>query len=469
MWYHPKFFIRIVSFAGIILGCRPPAATVHHIPESYLPPVVVEAPLQIPMDSGSSVFTGLRNYQSVYQFYQVNRFQVTWLNDSSASLLDSMITFIQAVRYHGLLPQDYHAEEVIDLHGASGRLAMYRTDVLLTDAFLSLANDLKYGRLNAVHSTINTDSLNLVALNQALRNKAVRMSLRLQEPQYPQYQELISSLKTIIDEADSIARKALLAGYMYDTSSVQKKVQCIEVNLERWRMELPSLGSRYIWINIPSYQLQVLDRGKIALESRVIVGKPDTPTPTLSSAIECITFFPYWYVPRKITVEEFLPRIKKDSSFLSLNNFEVLDRKGKVVDPDTLAWASYNKNNFPFALRQREGEDNSLGVIKFVFDNPHAVYLHDTNAKGLFRSKKRAFSHGCIRMEKAEELANYLVPVSGKIDKLLDLKIRQTVNLADPIPIYVRYLTCEFIKGTLNFYDDIYMKDRAIVSFLYNR
>src|SRR5690606_35560625 len=102
------------------------------------------------------------------------------------------------------------------------------------------------------------------------------------------------------------------------------------------------------------------------------------------------------------------PAIKKDISFIPRNNLDVLDRNGNVLRYDTLPWDTYNQRNFPVFLRQREGTHNALGVVKFQFDNPYSVLLHDTNAKGLFRYENRARSHGCIRMEKAVQFAHYL-------------------------------------------------------------
>lgn len=155
-----------------------------------------------------------------------------------------------------------------------------------------------------------------------------------------------------------------------DSIDLHKKVQRIEVNMERWRYEKMEIGHRYIWINVPSFHLQVIESGRVTMESRIIVGKPESPTPVLSSLIECITLYPYWYIPRKIAIEEYLPQIQKDTSFLTRNNFDVLDRKGNVLNPDTLDWQVYTVKYFPISLRQREGPENSLGVIKFVFDNP---------------------------------------------------------------------------------------------------
>lgn len=461
-----KFWAFVISVVGTIFSCRPPAVTVQFKPEN-IRPVVIEAPLLIPKDSNDPVFVGLKNFQTVFQFYKSNHSEVGWTNDTSAFLRDSIVTFIRTIRYHGLLPQDYHGAEINRLVNALDRNLIYRRDVLLTDAFLSIASDLKFGRFNSLNEPLENDSLNLRLLHEVLYYRTIQRIVKSHEPRHSQYHELQEALKMMIDSADSIDHFALLAGLTYDSSILHKQIQRLEVNLERWRMEVPSLGSRYIVVNIPAYELQVIENGTVALESRVIVGKPQTPSPTLSSEIECITLYPYWHVPRKIAVEEFLPHIKKDTSFLSLNNFQVLDRKGMIVRPDTLNWKTYNKNNFPFTLRQREGKENSLGLIKFVFDNPYAVYLHDTNAKGLFKNKKRAYSHGCIRMEKAKELATYLIPTPGRIDKILKARLRKTINLVNPIPIHIRYFTCESVNGTLRFYEDIYEKDKAIINYLY--
>jgi L,D-transpeptidase YcbB len=180
-------------------------------------------------------------------------------------------------------------------------------------------------------------------------------------------------------------------------------------------------------------------------------------------------------VPRKITVNEYLPIIKKDSNFITRNNFDVLDRNGRIQDLSAIDWKKYNRNNFPFTLRQREGTENSLGILKFIFDNPFAVFLHDTNAKRLFKNKKRAFSHGCIRLEKAYEFSHYLIggnrtKLSPKtLDKYMGEKKRVTINLSHPVPIYIRYLTCDVKNNELLFFDDVYKKDKALIHTLYHQ
>jgi len=250
-------------------------------------------------------------------------------------------------------------------------------------------------------------------------------------------------------------------------------LQTIEINLERWRQEAQfSEEGRYISINIPSFMLNVVSDGKPVLASRIIVGTQETPTPEFSSLVECVTIYPYRHVPRKISVEEFLPIIQRDTSFITRNNFDVLDRKGRVLHKDSIDWRSFNKNYFPVSLRQREGEENSLGIIKFVFDNPYAVFLHDTNAKSLFNRKVRTYSHGCIRMEKAVELGHYLLTKdpyesSAVLDKYLAQQQRRTLNLPKPVPIHIRYFTCEVVNGRLYHFEDVYNKDKDLSRRLY--
>lgn len=142
------------------------------------------------------------------------------------------------------------------------------------------------------------------------------------------------------------------------------------------------------------------------------------------------------------------------------------------MNPDSIDWTAFSQNNFPVTMRQREGSDNALGLLKFMFDNPYAVYLHDTNAKGLFKSNYRAFSHGCIRLEKAEALAHYLLSMdingrSKTLETALQQQQRLSIDLPGPVPIVVRYFTCEVRDGKLYQYNDIYSLDKELLSALY--
>lgn len=408
-----------------------------------------------------SVFSGLTNTALVKRFYQQAGFRASWFEGLHPTpSRDSLFTFIQNIRYYGLAPKDYHDDE---LHDASTPWS--RTDVLLTDAFLSLAQDLRYGTRNLLRST-EEDSVRLNLLLHARGSDQIVEYLRKRQPPYTGYRELREALHLVIDSLASEQRRSVLLKEDTTTARVEASIARIETNLERWREERAPFRGRYILINIPSFMLYVMEDDSVLLASRVIVGEPETPTPELSSRITRLVTYPYWHVPRKIAVKEYLPALQQDISIIEKNNFDVLDRMGRLLDPDSVPWSSYTPDYFPVSLRQREGRENALGVIKFEFSNPYAVFLHDTNARKLFQRSVRAFSHGCIRMEKAEALAHYLVTgslnkKSKKLTELLTEQERHALRLAEPIRIYVRYFTAEVRGGKLMIYPDLYQKDEG--------
>jgi L,D-transpeptidase YcbB len=418
--------------------------------------------LLVPDDSLNPVFDGLARKKSVMKYYQMQDQNPVWIQDwKYSALADSMIYILQHVQYYGLPQGGYHLDELDRIQSNFTGGDLVRKEMLLTDAFFSLSENLRFGIQN--FQSGDKDSLQIDLLNSALTNGNITKILESQEPSFKGYTSLKEGLRLMLDS---------LSVGVGDSIKFRENIQLISINLERWRSEKETIDKRYIFINIPSFNLDVVENDSVLLSSRVIVGTPDKQTPILSSIIECFTIYHYWHVPRKISTEEFLPIIKKDSTFISRNNFDVLDRKGNILSPDSVEWNKFNENYFPVVLRQREGVENSLGVIKFIFDNPFAVFLHDTNAKRLFRNSNRAFSHGCIRMEKAVELAHYLVTGAvGKESKMISkyLKERQQrwIDLKNPIPIYTRYFTCEFKNGLLYGYRDVYGKDQQLYDLLY--
>ena len=397
--------------------------------------------------------------------------RVWFKNDQLTPQGDSLVSMIQNLRYYGLLPKNYHISELETLLKPSKDLkSIFRLDVLLTDAFFSIAYDLKNGRAESNASSEN-DSLLVLLLDQAIKSGNVILSLEQQEPNYIDYYALKQALSVLIGRLEENQKAQVLKGIAMDSLPLQKQIVDIEVNLERWRQEKEPFKGTYILVNLPSFMLEVITHDTVLFESRVIVGTPRTPTPVLSSLLECFITYPYWHVPRSIATSELLPKLKTDPSYLARNNFQVLDVKGNLLDARSIDWPDYTKSNFPFVLRQQEGSANALGIIKFVFENPYSVYLHDTNAKNLFKNEFRALSHGCVRVEKAEALAHLLA--TGKLDtlsplveKYLNKKQRNTVELPQAIPIYVRYLTCEYKHGKLYQYKDIYKKDDKILQAL---
>ncbi|HEY0654375.1 MAG TPA: L,D-transpeptidase family protein [Chryseosolibacter sp.] len=418
-----------------------------------------QEPVVVPTDTTQEVFAGLKNQRSVARFYQQFGTVPVWIDQKDdRNLSDTLMALINSAHYYGLAAGRYHGAELASM----SKVQTVRKELLLTDAFLSFAADVKFGLLDSKKKS-NDDSVRLVLLKDVVTNGSLKRKLEALEPGFAPYESLKTALREQLESHNK---------YTNDSASVNEKVRLISINLERWRREVVLLADRHIYINIPSFMLEVIDADSVVLSSRIVVGKPETQTPVLSSVVECFTIYPYWHVPRKISVEEYLPILKRDTTFLRRNNFDVLDRKGKVLNPDSVAWEKFNTNYFPVVLRQGEGTENSLGVIKFIFDNPHAVFLHDTNAKRLFSSTARAFSHGCIRMERAVELAHYLVTgsvtvESKTISKYLKEKQQRWIDVKRPIPIYTRYFTCDYVNGVLRMYKDIYGADQALYDLLY--
>lgn len=467
--------IKIILLAAVfLLGCsktiRQTGSAVYQIPVQKIYNDGEVYYTAMPADTADDCYHGLR-VDVIRSFYRKRQERLFWYaQDQLLPAADSLINLINNARYWGLNTHRYHRSEIQKLktEPLTGE-HIARMESLLTDAYISIIHDISNGQTTIV--TPRTDSLALLALEQAGINGDVMNQVTRLEPLYPGYHSLKEALKLLIDSLPQTEQQAVLLHSTDIPAQTNSVLQTLEVNLERWRSERIT-GTRYIFINIPAFMLYLVVDDSVIFESKVIVGTAKTPTPEISSKIECFVTYPYWHVPRKIAAEEYLPVIQKDISFIKRNNFDVLDKNGSIVNPDSVEWYKFSKNYFPVQLRQREGTENSLGIIKFVFDNPYAVFLHDTNAKRLFSSDVRAFSHGCIRLEKAVELSHYLVTddlnkKSPKVARLLKEKTRHTVELYHPILIYTRYYTCDFRNNKFHVYKDIYTRDSRIASRLY--
>lgn len=445
--------------------------TPYQYPEAVQADTIVNQPreicLSMPDDSQDSTYIGLQS-SSVYDLYRSNDFQPHWVDHGQlVPKAAELISVAESARLYGLFPQEYHVAEIRSILNNSDCASLFRMDALLTDAYFTMSSHIRNGRLMPV----TTDSTLFTGWLKT--DSSIRSRLEMQEPKHTGYKHLRSALISIYDTLTEHDRRLLLDGLTSDTIPSQKLIKTIEINLERWRWEKEPPVPDYVMVNIPAYEVRVFKDDSLILKSKAIVGKRSTRTPLLSSEIECFMVYPYWHVPRSIATKEYLPSIQKDISFITRNNFEVLDRKGNILGYDTLDWHKFTPNNFPVTLRQREGQDNSLGIVKFSFNNPYAVYLHDTNAKRLFQRENRALSHGCVRMEKAVEFAHYLATTYTKytpkmIDEFITHKKKHTVELERPLPIHIRYFTCESDGVTLRRFEDIYLMDNALYDEFYN-
>lgn len=263
--------------------------------------------------------------------------------------------------------------------------------------------------------------------------------------------------------SDGVLRKTVLEALNTPLAIRIEEVKAA-MNTMRW-LRCASMQSPVFLVNIPSANLLVLHKGKILLQSKVIVGKPSTPTPTLVSVITEVILYPYWIVPNKIAARELLPLIQRNPGYLEANNMQLLNKAGKVVAPGSINWGGLSPAYFPYVIRQSTGCDNSLGIIKLNFYNPYDVYLHDTPWKVLFNFNKRYFSHGCIRVEKAVDLAHFLlkensVAVDTLIEKgCLRQQAPKPIAIPDHIPVFVLYNTAwTDSAGTVQFDEDVYRK-----------
>lgn len=277
--------------------------------------------------------------------------------------------------------------------------------------------------------------------------------------------------------------------------SKEQTIRQMEMALERWRWEPTKYPERYAIVNIPSAEINVYEWDRkhkedtLVLNSRIVVGKPETQTPTLKSKITYMLVYPYWSVPYTIAWKEILPMVKHDTNYLHKHNFECINFKGEVVPPSKLNWKRFSKEYLPVKFRQRIGDDNSLGICKFNFNNKYGVYLHDTNSKRYFKTFYRYQSHGCMRLEKFVELARFLIrddTLKLPYDTLNAYFARpeqKQINLRKPLPIFVRYYTAnvEIAKDKkgrpkknpqnedkkFNVFIDIYKKDEQMIKLIY--
>jgi len=239
---------------------------------------------------------------------------------------------------------------------------------------------------------------------------------------------------------------------------IDQRIRQIELNMERWRWLPRHLGDRHILVNIPEMRLDVRDHGRSVLSMRVVVGKRETPTPIFNDEMTYIVFSPYWNVPPDIAANETLPETLKDPAFLNRMNMEVVNAAGNTLDPSTIDLSQPGEYRF----RQRPGHGNSLGLVKFMFPNQFNVYLHDTPTDSLFARASRSFSHGCVRLEAPEKLAQYLLSdqpdwTSDRISEAMHAGQERTVKLRRPIPVYLGYWTVRVAAdGMVQFRNDVY-------------
>ncbi|MWB95522.1 L,D-transpeptidase family protein [Flavobacterium sp. GA093] len=234
---------------------------------------------------------------------------------------------------------------------------------------------------------------------------------------------------------------------------IAERIKTLMINMERSRWISPKMiqENEFVMVNVPSFMLKYVKNGKTELESNVFVGASYTKTTIFSGKIDKIVFSPYWYIPQSIVENELKMKIAADPNYLTDHNMEIVNGQ----------------------MRQNPGPDNSLGLVKFIFPNGDDIYMHDTPAKTLFEFERRTFSHGCINVKKAKELAiamlqDYPEWSPEKVDTAMAGVTEKPFKLATPIPIYISYFTAWVNEnGEVGFYQDVYEHDNELSSALF--
>ena len=418
----------------------------------------------------------------------------------------------------------------LDTNAAKNAALWARKDLLLTDAFFLMAKHLKQGRIPYDTVTLRTDTVLQNTFYARLLNKAmgtgnISLVMHELEPKWKGYDSLKAYIGSFLDSAnfapytylpypytDSVSFFHLLQKRLVETGNLsdsvppldsvkfksaivrfQKKYEFkitghitnsivdklnntdlekfkrIAITLDRYKQLPDTLPETYVWVNLPGFFLRVVNFDTTVFMSKVIVGGPVTRSPQLSSEISNFITMPQWTVPYSIVFKEMLPKIQTNVDFLAKENLMVVNEEDSVIDPTTINWHKLNKKHFPYQLKQRQGDDNSLGVIKFNFRNKYSVYLHDTNVRWMFSKSYRAISHGCIRVKEWDKLANYLVRndtlriPQDTIKAYIGRGEKHMFSGFRKLPLYIRYFTCEGRDGKIVFYDDIYDEDRTLI------
>ncbi len=259
---------------------------------------------------------------------------------------------------------------------------------------------------------------------------------------------------------------------------VRERIRQIELNLERWRWLPQQPGDRYIAVNIADFSLMVVEHQETVLTMRVVVGRPARRTPVFSSPMTYMVISPYWTVPPTIAIEDMLPKVIEDPGYFDSQSIKVYygwDEGHAAVDPRQINWRLYSKGNFPFRLVQEPGSENALGHLKFMFPNRFSVYLHDTPNHKLFGKAQRDFSSGCIRVENAVALAEYLLKdkpgwTPDKLQAAIKKNQQQILHIAPPVPVHLLYMTAWLDgNGQVQFRKDIYKRDAQLDQVLRRR
>jgi murein L,D-transpeptidase YcbB/YkuD len=435
----------------------------------------------------------IANPKLIASFYEGNDYDPVFVMDHIFNGdVDLTAGYFEKAGQHGLDPRMFKAEQIKQLVAKfKDKKAIKNLDeayhdiaqleILTANSLINYSSALEYGMVNPrkIYSryftaTKRPDSTSMLKTLRATNLKTYLDSIQPKDPQYLMLQ------------------KALMAGGTAKGMTKEETQRYLVVNMERLRWKNKPSQPKYVIVNIPDYRLDVMEYGTSILNMKVVVGqgrnmdnvntlidyadstKKDRPfsreTPQLNSMIHSVQVNPVWNIPQSIASKEIMVEAAQDPYYLSNKGIDVYENGKKVEDTETIDWSKASKDKYEF--KQRPSDDNSLGKIKFLFNNNSSVYLHDTPAKSGFSAKMRAMSHGCVRLGDPQALAKIVFGEGPTYDKIVkamseDNPEPTTIDVPKKLPVYITYVTCWTDEsGTLQYRPDVYGLDVVLYAHL---
>ena len=459
-------------------GQEPGSGVPQSVPAANAPPDALPARLQALL-SDTVATPGHRllsrhDARATRAFYTRRAYAAAW----SAGLRPSAtgrtaLALLLAAEDYGLQPANYHAPALQalatllaqpDTATARHLARQARFEGLLTDGLLQFARHLRRGQLRECSPSplerADSPFEPTAWLARALAAPDFAPALLRCQPPQREYQLLQAALARWRQQP---------SGAGPDSLARRRRAQQLALTLERWRWQaIPEPDSDYVLVNLPAYALEVVRAGQVRQSHRLVIGKPDSPTPTLSSRLRAFTLTPEWRVPHSIATTELLPRLRYSPKYAARHNFSIYDAKGQLVDAHDVDWWDVRPDRFAYTIRQNPGRGNALGSVIFRFANPYEVFLHATYETQDFKRPYRALGHGCMRLEHPMRLVAYLLgPDSAQAQpaapagRAMAPQPRR-ITLRRPMRLHVRYATCAVVAGQLRFYPDVYQRDEEL-------
>lgn len=289
----------------------------------------------------------------------------------------------------------------------------------------------------------------------------------------PLYDEALTAAVVAFQERAGLAADGVAGPRTLGALNVPARARLgqVLVAMERERWTNTDRGRRHVWVNLADFSAAIVDEGRVTFETRSVIGKDEAgrETPEFSDVMDHMVVNPTWFVPRSIVVGEYLPKLRANP--WAASHLTITDSQGRAVDR-AAGFSRYTARSFPFAMRQPPGPENALGQVKFMFPNPHNIYLHDTPQKHLFAGDRRAHSHGCVRLAEPAAFAHALLArqvddPEAHFERLLRSGAETRVNLDEPVPVHLDYRTAfTDAGGALHHREDVYGRDALVLEAL---